>query len=521
MQNTNNNNNYISSTISIDIIGYNPRIVENKSVTFYTLNITNNYSHKSWQVEKRYNEFDALYKQLFSLLPSVPTIPKKTLFTLKTSSAIEERKKQLQSFLVQCVNRKDILSNPDFKNFIELLKNCPELNNNDVIEKKTFTEFPLGIRDFYFLKEEQMLLVVCCDMKIMSRMDSYISNIEMPWENTKDKILPVGYFQAYRFYKKNDQYFLDKHYEQSFTEQTGVINYDVKNSIVQIGLDSGLIYLLKTSAESGFYTYEELIRVKPHTNRVMGVELDGGRNLLYSCSTDKKFCITDLITGTTQSVYEAGLGYTALHLDRKNKRIFLTNRLGQIYIFSTNNILPEVITFVQTSSKNIIRGFEVNEEKRLIFTGTKNGEISILELGIPGKEKLTKEISFFTANIVIRILRYNSLSNELYSGDEDGKIIVWNLQNGKPVYVWKAHQAAVTQLFFDYEQYILISGGKDKTIRVWDLPKTWNSEEIKNFETEGLQKLNDEKATLRIQQTLKQEEDDSSEDSLNGWDLRP
>ena len=67
----------------------------------------------------------------------------------------------------------------------------------------------------------------------------------------------------------------EKLWAKSFPEQTGVVNFDKENYILQVGLDSGSIIFYKTSLESKFLIYDELCKIKPHTARVMGLSYDG------------------------------------------------------------------------------------------------------------------------------------------------------------------------------------------------------------------------------------------------------
>ena len=76
---------------------------------------------------------------------------------------------------------------------------------------------------------------------------------------------------------------------------------------------------------------------------------------------------------------------------------------------------------------------------------------------------------------------------------------------------------------YDPQKRILLSMSKDKRIIFWKLPDTWINEALAKFESEEIQNINDKVARLKMQKTLskKDEEDDSSDDSLNGWDIRP
>ena len=158
-------------------------------------------------------------------------------------------------------------------------------------------------------------------------------------------------------------------------------------------------------------------------------------------------------------------------------------------------------------------------EEVTMFESNK-GDISILDLGLPGKEKLIKEISYFGGNLEIRIIRFNATDRELYTGDQKGKITVWSLKTGQSIYAWQAHSEAITQMQFFPKTRQLLSMAKDKKIIYWQLPDDWVKEEIKKFQEENVRQINDERAKERLKkQNEKKDDDDDSDDSLDGWDI--
>lgn len=78
----------------------------------------------------------------------------------------------------------------------------------------------------------------------------------------------------------------------------------------------------------------------------------------------------------------------------------------------------------------------------------------------------------------------------------------------------------------DYQEdlHILITGGKDYAIKIWQLPQKWHKEEIVDFENRDIKYLNDELAHQRIQKMLikleTEDNSDTSDDDLNGWEIR-
>ena len=166
----------------------------------------------------------------------------------------------------------------------------------------------------------------------------------------------------------------------------------------------------------------------------MGIAFDSKTGYIYTCSSDKKFIVSEInYQESVTEVTSGSHGFTNLVFDKKNDRIFLTNEVGVVFVYSISGFPPTLLSSIQTSSKNSIRGFNIDYKKFYIFTGTLAGRLSILDLGLPGKERFIKEITSFGGNMKIRVLTYNSPSNEIMSGDDDGKITIWSLKTGQPI----------------------------------------------------------------------------------------
>ena len=520
-------NNLITSTIMIDIPEYAEKYISSKVVTFYTINVYDNYSRKKWTLSKRYSDFETLYKNLQKLIPSVPPIPGKSLFKVASVDALNQRKSKLEKFLCECVNRKDIMATNYIKEFLELDRHSPNLTYNSPEKTHEFTQLPLGIRDFYYYYEENLMFAVCSDMNIASRVDSYITNVNLPWEKKTNGHVTVGAVFVFKLNlnANNIEQQFERKWAKSYREQTGVVNFNIENNILMVGLDNGIFYLYKTGIESKYRDFQEIIESKPHTARIMGIDIDPKKNLVYTCSSDKKFIMTQLSEQQSSSteIGTGAAGFTNLVFDKENERIFLTNEIGQLFIYLTSDQIPTLVKIVQTHTKNSIRGIDVNPKKYYLFTATIKGDISVFDLGFSGKEKFIEEISFFGADVQLRIIRYNEENSELYTGDQKGKITVFSLKTGKSIFAWKGHDEAITQMFYDGARRVLITASKDKKIILWKLPEKWVNEDIEKFEKDEIKNLNDTMSMLKFQKALekKGDESDSDDDSLDGWDIRP
>ncbi|XP_022889776.1 transcription initiation factor TFIID subunit 5-like [Olea europaea var. sylvestris] len=78
------------------------------------------------------------------------------------------------------------------------------------------------------------------------------------------------------------------------------------------------------------------------------------------------------------------------------------------------------------------------------------------------------------------------------SGDEDGKIMMWDLASGCCVSPLVGHSSCVWSLSFSCEGSLLASGSADSTVKIWDVTKSLKvskTEENKNGKTNRLRSL--------------------------------
>jgi hypothetical protein len=234
-------------------------MIDKKEVFFYHIEITNNISKQSWTIEKRYSEFEWLYKILARLFPNCPSMPGKSFFKITSYDALNKRKIELETFLKDCVVRKDIINSQAFREFIDIDKHSPEISSYAPIRIAEFEGLPLGVRDFIYLKYENILFIACSDMNITSRVDAYITNVNFPWENKTDSHISVGAVFAYKVtVDSNGGYYFDKLWAKSYPVQTGVIYWEAESSVLAVGLDNGKINLFKVNAESSYMHFEEV-----------------------------------------------------------------------------------------------------------------------------------------------------------------------------------------------------------------------------------------------------------------------
>ena len=507
------------SILGINVLSYVDKLVGSKIVTFYQVEITSRITKNSWKIDKRYSEFKKLHDAMLKIYPRLPKIPGTTLFKVTSPEALKSRQKALEAFLRSCVQRRDILQNKLFKEFLELEKNAPEIVGNDVDLYYDYKKLPLGCRNFKVIPHRKIMVVCCSNMNILSRSNVMLSNISFSKKNDDDKV-PMGALFIYQCEpSKEEVYAIHKIWAKPFPIQTGTLYWEDQNQILSVGNDDGKIYVFKPKPNCYYDEMEQIAEYNVHTDRVMGIGIDVKTNFLYSCSTDKTFWVSDLIRSkNSQMINSTEVGYTNLELDQENRRIFLTTEHGEIYVYSIVSYPPILVRNMQTSSLSSIRAFHIDKTNGYIFTGNVGGKICIMNLPPVNKEKLMSEISNFgVGEMKIRVCVTNPANRELMTGDESGRVVIWSLKIGKPIYLWHAHDMAITQMQYEKDNRQLWTGGKDMRIKLWILPEKWVSEEVDLFDKEEKYNIADESIEKKEKKEGEEDDDEEDEDDVTGW----
>ena len=512
---------FIKSTLQANITSFSEKFINQKRETLYKINCMSLYTNKKWSMEKLFSDFESLSSALSQVISDPPELSGQSLFNVTSLNGLTERQYLLQGYLHECCLRKDIISTDAFKEFLDLEKQAPELLLNRPNLLSEFNKLPLSVQNFIYLEEDGIIFLTCSDMDIKSRIEAYITNTSLPWESKTNTHISVGAFFVFRVYynpEKGTKF--EKIFAKSFPEQTGSLSWNKASNTIHIGLGSGTIIFFKLNPDSNFSQYEQFIEFKPHKNKVTGVMNDAETGYIYSVSLDKKFYVTEIgYLNNPSEIVEGPCGFTGLYEDTQNQRIFLPNEMGMILVYLTQNFPPLLVNSIQLSSECPIQNLDICLSKSYIFNACSNGQIIILDLNKPGKEKLIKEISNFGGNMKLTVVKYYREQNQLITGDENGRIIVWNLKIGKSIFSWNAHEGPITQMEFLPHIKLIISAGKDKYLRTWKLPDQWQNDDIIKFEQTEIKNISDTMAMLKLQKSMaKPEEYNSDEDSLNGWD---
>ena len=156
----------------------------------------------------------------------------------------------------------------------------------------------MGYRDILLVPEKRLFFSVTSDMNMLSRWDSKLTNMNMPWDNHTDQVLlSVGVLEAWLQSKRGiDEYTYERLWHKNFASQAICIHYDSKLGYIFTGCDNGSIAILEFSGKKT--KYKEIMDERVHQKRVMGLASDAKRKIMYSIGEDKMFILYNLATNS-------------------------------------------------------------------------------------------------------------------------------------------------------------------------------------------------------------------------------
>ena len=108
----------MNKKVTVQVPNYTREYQGGKEVTFFVIHVQ--AGGNKWELKRRYSEFDALRKNLMETHGNIPTLPGKSLFSMKTADQFDKRRFGLESFLKKCVDRQDLFSNQQFVEFMKV-----------------------------------------------------------------------------------------------------------------------------------------------------------------------------------------------------------------------------------------------------------------------------------------------------------------------------------------------------------------------------------------------------------------
>ena len=528
-----NINDFTITTITPKILGQEMK----ENIEFYKINIADNYHKKSWIIEKDSSDFIMLYNKLSLSYCEVPPLPPKNILNLFDAESVNSKKEIYQHFLSICVNRKDLYSTLEFKNFIELKNNSPELFGNEPTLFSSIEFLPESITDIKYmefnLEKISLLIISTAEMGVKDiKTNEEFLNFINPKHNSNENIVNnsniLGMTMIFQIIKnEGGNYDFIQIWQRKFKTRNTCLYCDKLTKTIFIGREDGFVSVYKMNINQNNIELELNIELKNHFSRIVDIWHEPTRGKMYTISTDRRFVSCDInINSKMLEINRSVHNYSKFCIDIEKNRIFTATEGGIIEIFSIDPN-PKKVGKIRVSGAGNITDLFYDKNNSRLLSCDKNGKISIFEIGDIGKEKISLEISQFGFKNSFCSIQYDNNKKEIITGDNTGKITIWNIKTGEPIYSFVSHEIMpLNCLVYLIDKKLIISGGVDKSIKIWKIPQFWFDEKIEKYEKEELVKINNELRKKRIQMEkiiegnneVNYESDISeNEEELNGW----
>ena len=528
-----NINDFTITTITPKILGQEMK----ENIEFYKINIADNYHKKSWIIEKDSSDFIMLYNKLSLSYCEVPPLPPKNILNLFDAESVNSKKEIYQHFLSICVNRKDLYSTLEFKNFIELKNNSPELFGNEPTLFSSIEFLPESITDIKYmefnLEKISLLIISTAEMGVKDiKTNEEFLNFINPKHNSNENIVNnsniLGMTMIFQIIKnEGGNYDFIQIWQRKFKTRNTCLYCDKLTKTIFIGREDGFVSVYKMNINQNNIELELNIELKNHFSRIVDIWHEPTRGKMYTISTDRRFVSCDInINSKMLEINRSVHNYSKFCIDIEKNRIFTATEGGIIEIFSIDPN-PKKVGKIRVSGAGHITDLFYDKNNSRLLSCDKNGKISIFEIGDIGKEKISLEISQFGFKNSFCSIQYDNNKKEIITGDNTGKITIWNIKTGEPIYSFVSHEIMpLNCLVYLIDKKLIISGGVDKSIKIWKIPQFWFDEKIEKYEKEELVKINNELRKKRIQMEkiiegnneVNYESDISeNEEELNGW----
>lgn len=268
-------------------------------------------------------------------------------------------------------------------------------------------------------------------------------------------------------------------------------------------------------------TFEAAKTIQPiYTGGEISGNLDG--SLIATCVDEDVLVVDTTSTAVLCRIEGDGEPITSVCLSPDSSHLVICSRSLSLRIYSltrfadTNDISFSLVRTLKPHTTPVVSS-AIDATSSLLATGGADGSIKVWDVRggyashfFHGHGGVISALAFFERNSSKSGSQVNTessrkrkirddqkrdlqstTSNSIYlaSGDEDGKIRIWDLASRKTIAVLDSHVSVVRAICFSATQDMLLSASRDRTIILWN-SNTWKQQKVipalEVLETAGL-----------------------------------
>ncbi|MBD2248333.1 NB-ARC domain-containing protein [Nostoc sp. FACHB-888] len=228
-----------------------------------------------------------------------------------------------------------------------------------------------------------------------------------------------------------------------------------------------------------------------HKGCVWSVSFSADGQQLASCSDDKTVRLWNLqgqclrvLKGHTQSVY-------SVHFATDQQTLASSSNDTTIRIWDVSN--GNCLSVLQGHTSGV-RCVRYSPDGQLLASGCRDGSIRLWSNYLSYDRHLNPHSINSSAKLLqghadfVWGIAFSPDSRLLVSGGRDGTLRLWDVQDGQSIHVLEGHTHDVYGLAISADNQLLISTGEDQTVRLWHLQSGRNLKTLRGY-TGGVHSL--------------------------------
>lgn len=422
----------------------------------------------SWEVTKRFSDFDTLLQSLSGArYAGLPKLPAKTLLGSPTDqAAIDARKEQLRILLHDLLSRPDARTSPHLRQFLELeshMEAAPRPLQPEPV--RTFEDARFGVSGLCAGPRANLLLVTHEDSTHLSRLGRVWSVVE-----------PDELGALHMWSQANDGTW-KRIYSHTYGIKARSLCWEDTTRQFFVGLEDGRIEVYGVSAETlqpSKKAVLELHHKSPVTHicasprRVLSLGFDTAMRVIDVTSREL-LCGGRLLKRLRNETDYLSTGW----LDDEKDLALIGTSGGDLFVFDISSNPPIFLNSVELGTKPVSTILESKET--LVAIGDcvvvlnyegKGSERRFVKLGTHRAKYLQED------EVSILSLAAAPERQLLFGGYSDGSVAIWSNRESEAAVVVRAHQCDVVRLVWlesDPWGPVLFSGGGDGKVTMWNL----------------------------------------------------
>jgi WD40 repeat protein/transcriptional regulator with XRE-family HTH domain len=228
-----------------------------------------------------------------------------------------------------------------------------------------------------------------------------------------------------------------------------------------------------------------------HKGCVWSVSFSADGQQLASCSDDKTVRLWNLqgqclrvLKGHTQSVY-------AVHFAPDEQTLASSSHDTTIRVWDARN--GNCLSVLQGHTSGI-RCVQYSPDGQLLASGCRDGSIRLWSNYLSPDRQPKPHVINSSAKLLhghtdfVWDIAFSPDGRLLVSGGLDGTLRLWNVQDGQSIDILEGHKHDVYGLAISADSQLLVSAGKDHTVRLWHLQSGRNLKTLRGY-TGGIHSL--------------------------------